>query len=181
MSGETMEKGQDIRRLLDLVHGAMFEDTVRSLTDGPEAQLGLPLTVGPTVAFLEGDGVSYQPLSTPQDTIDDLRRALDEVLKDAPEETLAAVVRTYGSDDPMACKIWVRFDLCAPGYRRVAIHELEFNDAKRSILFKDPVFDPKGNMNLWVPPTLRTDSAQIRTIEKRFFSPLFGGASKKPD
>jgi len=160
---------------LDLTHNALFQDTLLSLTDGSETAFGLP-AVAPGVCFLKADGTWLRPLRPPLDTITDLSGALDVVLRDAPAGLLGVVVRGSGSDDPASDKVWRRFDLCARGYRRVAIHAVTCVERTDWLRFEveAPILNPSGEMDPWVPPELRTTSPSNRCFEERLFSPLFG-------
>ena len=86
---------------------------------------------------------------------------------------MGVVVRGSGSGDPALDKLWCRFDLCAPGFRRVAIHAVTFVDRTDRLRFEveAPILDPSDP---WVPPELRTTSSSNRCFEQRLFSPLFG-------
>ena len=167
---------------LDLTHKALFKDALLSLTDGPEAPFGLP-AVAPGVCFLKADGTWLRPLRPPLDTMSDLSGALDVVRRDAPAGLLGLVVRGSGSDDPALDKIWCRFDLCARGYRRVAIHAVTFVDRTDRLRFEveAPILNPSGEMDPWVPPELRTTSPSNRCFEERLFSPLFGEPAPMAD
>jgi len=177
-------KGELIRNAeleLDLTHNALFEDTLLSLTDGPEAAFDLP-AVTPGVCFLKADGTWLRPLRPPLDTINDLIGALNVVRRDAPEGLVGVVVRA-GSDDPASDKVWCRFDLCAPGYRRVAIHSVTFADRTDRLRFEvePPILNPSAEMDPWVPPELLTTSPSNRCFEQRLFSPLFGEPAPMTD
>ena len=167
---------------LDLTHNALFQDTLLSLTDGSETAFGLP-AVAPGVCFLKADGTWLRPLRPPLDTISDLSGALDVVLRDAPAGLLGVVVRGSGSDDPASDKVWRRFDLCARGYRRVAIHAVTCVERTDWLRFEveAPILNPSGEMDPWVPPELRTTSPSNRCFEERLFSPLFGEPAPMAD